>query len=143
MCLTILCFWDKAVLALLEGMSRRRTNRSATPTMLSSLKAMRFRASDDSKIIRACFCCGLVHTETSFSPIPVGVRCALPKRNRKKTTQVGLKALYEIAKVKNAEIHSVLLPLESVCKSVRATALSMGLEIVDDRESLKQTDDDL
>ncbi|CAN0262792.1 unnamed protein product [Ectocarpus sp. 8 AP-2014] len=52
--------------------------------------------------------------------------------------KVGLKALYEIAKVKNAEDHSVLLPLESVCKSVRATALSMGLEIVDDRESLKQ-----
>lgn len=58
-------------------------------------------------------------------------------------TQVGLKALYEIAKVKNAETHSVLLPLESVCKSVRATALSMGLEIVDDRESLKQKNDGL
>lgn len=53
--------------------------------------------------------------------------------------KVGLKALYEIAKVKHAERHSVLLPLESVCKSVRATALSMGLEIVDDRESLKKT----
>eukprot|EP00903_Cladosiphon_okamuranus_P021662 g19916.t1 len=57
--------------------------------------------------------------------------------------KVGLKALYEIAKVKNAEPHSVLLPLESVCRSVRATALSMGLEIVDDRESLKQKDEDL
>lgn len=55
---------------------------------------------------------------------------------------MGLKALYEIAKVKHAERHSMLLPLESVCKSVRATALSMGLEIVDDRESLKQPNSD-
>lgn len=54
------------------------------------------------------------------------------------SSQVGLKAIYEIAKIKNAETHSVLLPLESVCKSVRATALSMGLEIVDDREGLKK-----
>lgn len=51
--------------------------------------------------------------------------------------------MYEIAKVKNAESHSVLIPLEGVCKSVRATALSMGLEIVDDRESLKPKDEDL
>lgn len=57
--------------------------------------------------------------------------------------QIGVKALYEIAKIKNAELHSAILPLESVCKSIRATALSMGLEVVDDRQSLKEEEEDM
>lgn len=75
----------------------------------------------------------LKHTDILAPPPGVatnGVVAAVP--------QIGLKALYEIAKIKNAETHSILLPLESVCKSVRATALSMGLEVVDDREALKE-----
>lgn len=86
---------------------------------------------------RCCKC------QTMKQAPPCDVRRPCRLHNIASKTQVGLKALYEIAKVKNAETHSVLLPLESVCKSVRATALSMGLEIVDDRESLKRKDDDL
>lgn len=47
--------------------------------------------------------------------------------------QVGLKAIYEIALLRKQEIEVYRTPLEGVCRSVAATAQSMGLEIVDDR----------
>lgn len=47
--------------------------------------------------------------------------------------QVGLKAVYEIALVRQGASHTEHLPLEGLCRSVIATAGSMGLEVVDDR----------
>lgn len=56
--------------------------------------------------------------------------------------QVGLKAIYEIALIRKKEIEVYRTPLEGVCRSVAATALSMGLEIVDDRRKPDATDRD-
>lgn len=101
-----------------------------------------YRASDDGDT--PCALNTFLSTpKSSFPPSVSNLRRRSRRKRHRFETQVGLKALYEIAKVKNAETHSVLLPLESVCKSVRATALSMGLEIVDDRESLKRKEQDL
>ncbi|CAN0334897.1 unnamed protein product [Ascophyllum nodosum] len=78
---------------------------------------------------------------TWFLKRAAGIEKGASRPGHESGGKVGLKALYEIAKIKNAETHSVLLPLESVCRSVRATALSMGLEIVDDREPLNKAQD--
>lgn len=55
--------------------------------------------------------------------------------------QVGLKALYEIALIKHVGDDMYRVPLQGVVRSVAATALSMGLEIVDDRLSLQKDED--
>lgn len=88
---------------------------------------------------------GVSEQRCNSSPylLPPPLRCCFRRTvYPKREPQVGLKAIYAIAKIKNSEEHSVLLPLESVCRSVRATALSMGLAIVDDREALKKKRND-
>ena len=47
--------------------------------------------------------------------------------------RLSVKALYEIAKVKQADANLKDLPLEKICRSIVGTAKSMGLEIYDPR----------
>ena len=44
--------------------------------------------------------------------------------------EVSVKQIYEIAKIKQTDEHLSDLSLESLCKSIRSTATSMGLQTV-------------
>ena len=48
---------------------------------------------------------------------------------------LSLKHVYEIAKVKQSDPFCEYMPLESICKSVIATANSMGIKVVRDLDS--------
>ena len=44
--------------------------------------------------------------------------------------EVSSKQIYEIAKIKLQDEHMQHIPIESVCKSIKSTATSMGLKTV-------------
>lgn len=48
---------------------------------------------------------------------------------------VGLRAVYEIAKIKQKDPHLQHVSLKSLCKCIIGTAKSMGIRIIDDRGS--------
>ncbi|CAM9498646.1 unnamed protein product, partial [Phaeothamnion confervicola] len=47
---------------------------------------------------------------------------------------IGLKAIYEIAKIKHSDGHMWHLPLDGICRSVVGSARSMGLSVVNEKE---------
>mmetsp|Transcript_30375 Transcript_30375/g.96921 ORF Transcript_30375/g.96921 Transcript_30375/m.96921 type:complete len:156 (-) Transcript_30375:181-648(-) len=47
---------------------------------------------------------------------------------------VTLKEIYHIAKLKQRDAHMWMTPLQGICRSIVASANSMGIEVVDDRQ---------
>ncbi|KAJ4837923.1 hypothetical protein Tsubulata_022513 [Turnera subulata] len=61
-----------------------------------------------------------------------GIEFGSPRPGHVEASTVTLKHVHEIAKVKQSDPFCQYMPLESICKSVIATANSMGIRVVND-----------
>mmetsp|Transcript_25754 Transcript_25754/g.57741 ORF Transcript_25754/g.57741 Transcript_25754/m.57741 type:complete len:167 (+) Transcript_25754:104-604(+) len=66
-----------------------------------------------------------------------GVAKGSPRPGHSVAGSVTLKQLYEIAQAKAQDEHVKHLPIEGICRSLAGSCISMGLQVVDDRESVK------
>eukprot|EP01032_Pedospumella_encystans_P013037 gene13037-15036_t len=61
-----------------------------------------------------------------------GIKKGAAKTGHEKVGKVHVKHIYEIGKMQQRNGHLMHLPLESICRTVAASASSMGLEVVRD-----------
>ncbi|CAM9698464.1 unnamed protein product [Discosporangium mesarthrocarpum] len=64
-----------------------------------------------------------------------GIEKGVSRPGHESEGRVGLKTIYEIASIKKKDDHLWHLPLEGLCRSVIATANSMGVTVYDDRQN--------
>uniref|UniRef100_A0A0D6R8R4 Large ribosomal subunit protein uL11m n=1 Tax=Araucaria cunninghamii TaxID=56994 RepID=A0A0D6R8R4_ARACU len=67
---------------------------------------------------------------TWFLKKATGIQSGGGKPGHQNVATLSLKHVYEIAKVKQSDPYSQNMPLESICKSIIATARTMGIQIV-------------